>query len=105
MTTIAQKAIKFYPALSRLHVIRAYAGVRPYTSDGLPILGKVKELEGFIMAAGHGGDGVALAPITGKLVCDLIVQGEPPISIDELALSRFIEPIDGEPYGYEGVGY
>lgn len=89
MTTLAKKAINFYPGLSNLHVIRAYAGLRPYTSDGLPIVGKVQGLEGFIMAAGHGGDGVSLAPITGKLVYDLIVHGEPSIPIEELALSRF----------------
>ena len=89
MTTLAQKAITFYPGLSNLHVIRAYAGLRPYTADGLPILGKVEGLEGFIMATGHGGDGVSLGPITGKLVCDLIVLGEPSIPIEGLALSRF----------------
>jgi sarcosine oxidase subunit beta len=86
MATIAQKTITFYPGLAGLQVIRAYAGLRPYTEDGLPILGRV---EGFILATGHGGDGVALSPITGKLISELIVTGKPSIPIEKLGLSRF----------------
>lgn len=89
MAQLARNAIKFFPDLSSLHVIRSYAGLRPRTSDGLPIIGKVQEIGGFIIAAGHGGDGVTLAPITGKLVSEIITSGEPSICIDELALPRF----------------
>jgi sarcosine oxidase subunit beta len=89
MATIAQKTITFYPGLAGLQVIRAYAGLRPYTEDGLPILGRVEGVEGFILATGHGGDGVALSPITGKLISELIVTGKPSIPIEKLGLSRF----------------
>jgi glycine/D-amino acid oxidase-like deaminating enzyme len=51
-------------------------GLRPYTPDGLPFIGWVDGLEGFFMAAGHEGDGIALSPITGKIVSELICDGK-----------------------------
>ena len=51
------------------------AGLRPYPPDSKPLIGYVKGREGFFMAAGHEGDGISLAPATGKLVADLIVDG------------------------------
>ena len=89
MAVLAQRAITFFPELSGVNVIRSFAGLRPYTPDGVPILGRVQGIEGFIMAAGHGGDGVALAPITGKLIAEIITKGEPSICIDKLSLARF----------------
>ena len=58
------------PALAQVNIIRTFAGLRPYTPDGLPILGPLAELPGLIMAAGHEGDGIALAPVTGKKVAE-----------------------------------
>jgi glycine/D-amino acid oxidase-like deaminating enzyme len=89
MATSAQKTLRFYPTLSNLHIIRTYAGLRPYVSDGIPILGPVSGVEGFLMAAGHGGDGVALAPITGKLISEIVLSGKPSMSFDKVTLSRF----------------
>jgi sarcosine oxidase subunit beta len=89
MSMMARRALDFFPGLSPVKVIRSYAGLRPYTADGLPIMGTVPGMEGFIMATGHGGDGVTLAPVTGKLISELIIRGEPSICIDELSLARF----------------
>lgn len=65
---VAQHARRIMPALATVNIIRTFSGLRPYTPDGLPILGPVAELPGLIMAAGHEGDGIALAPVTGKKV-------------------------------------
>ena len=53
-------------------MLRAYAGLRPSSPDGLPILGRSPERPGFILATGHEGDGIALSPITGKRIADLL---------------------------------
>ncbi|MDY9922190.1 MAG: FAD-dependent oxidoreductase [Synergistota bacterium] len=73
---IAKRALHFFPALKNVSMIRSFAGLRPYTPDGLPYLGPVNGVEGFIMAAGHEGDGIALAPETGRQLAELIVNGE-----------------------------
>jgi sarcosine oxidase subunit beta len=89
--TIADRIVPVIPALQRVPVIRTFGGLRPYTPDGLPILGNVAELEGFIMAAGHEGDGIALSAITGELIADLIVFGRTQFPLDAFRLERFQE--------------
>ena len=86
---IAKNNSRLVPALREVNIIRSFTGLRPYTPDGLPILGKVPFIEGFILALGHGGDGISLAPMTGKLISDLILRGSTSISLDEFAFKRF----------------
>jgi sarcosine oxidase subunit beta len=87
--TIASRIVPVIPALQRVPVIRTFGGLRPYTPDGMPILGKVAGLEGFIMAAGHEGDGIALSAITGELIAELIAAGRTQFPIDAFRLERF----------------
>ena len=89
--TIASRIAPVIPALKRVPVIRTFGGLRPYTPDGLPILGKVAGLEGFIMAAGHEGDGIALSAITGELIADLIATGRTQFPLEDFRLERFRE--------------
>lgn len=86
---IAEHVGRIIPCLKKLNMIRAFAGLRPYTPDGLPILGTVAGLGGFIMAAGHEGDGIALSPITGELIAELIVDNKTGFPIEEYRLERF----------------
>ena len=86
---IAKHVFRIVPCLKKLQFIRVFSGLRPYTPDGLPILGKVTGLPGFIMAAGHEGDGIALAPITGRIIADLIVDNQTTFPLKEYNLERF----------------
>ena len=90
ITNILRNTSKIIPRLKNMHIIRSFAGLRPYTPDGLPILGKIQDIEGFIMAAGHEGDGMALSPITGELIAELIDTGKTRISLDHFRLERFL---------------
>lgn len=89
LQTIARAAAGIIPALRDVQVIRSFAGLRPYTPDGFPILGRVPECPGLILAAGHEGDGIALAPITGRLIAELIADGVPSIPLDAFSYERF----------------
>ena len=86
---VASRAVRILPDLQHVNVIRTFAGLRPYTPDGLPILGKVAQIKGLIMAAGHEGDGIALSAITGKLISDLILGNKTAVSLDSFGLNRF----------------
>jgi sarcosine oxidase subunit beta len=86
---IANEVCRIVPSLKEVNTIRTFAGLRPSTPDKLPILGKVANIEGFIMAAGHEGDGIALAPITGRLISELIIKGKSSMSLVEFRLERF----------------
>ncbi|MBL7203770.1 MAG: FAD-binding oxidoreductase [Desulfobacteraceae bacterium] len=88
LRAMAQRAIRFFPVIKDINIIRSYAGLRPYTPDHLPIVSET-EVPGFYVAAGHEGDGIGLSLITGKLVTQMIC-GEPlEISVDPLRLGRF----------------
>ena len=87
--TILAKVTSMIPAVKDMHIIRTFAGLRPYTPDGLPILGRVDALDGFYMAAGHEGDGIALSAITGEILADLIVDNHEIVPLDVFRLERF----------------
>ncbi|MDD4569086.1 MAG: FAD-binding oxidoreductase [Tepidanaerobacteraceae bacterium] len=89
LRAILRNATRLVPALKSIHVIRSFAGLRPYTPDGLPLLGYVEGIQGFIMAAGHEGDGIALSPVTGRIISDLIVDGKTFMDVSCLCPSRF----------------
>ncbi|MBC7247888.1 MAG: FAD-binding oxidoreductase [Actinobacteria bacterium] len=89
MNAIARNAMRFLPWVEDLDVIRSFAGLRPCSPDGLPILGTVKGVRGFYLATGHAGDGICLAPITGKLLSELVLDGETSLDIEPFSLYRF----------------
>ncbi|MFB0637899.1 NAD(P)/FAD-dependent oxidoreductase [Bacillus rugosus] len=89
MRGIAERAIRFLPVLKDIHCIRAYAGIRPWVVDHLPIVSEVEEVPGFYIASGHEGDGISMAPITGKMVAQLISNQETDFNIDRLNFSRY----------------
>lgn len=88
---IARRAIRFFPALANVPLMRAYTGLRPWTPDHLPIISAVDEVPGLFIASGHEGDGISLAAVTGKLVTEM-VRGEPTcIPVEPLRYDRFGE--------------
>ncbi|HLS67277.1 MAG TPA: FAD-dependent oxidoreductase [Pseudogracilibacillus sp.] len=88
--TIARRALRFFPKMKDFHIIRSYTGFRPYTEDHLPIVSTVEEIPGFYIAAGHEGDGISLATVTGKLVEQLVNEkSETIISPEPLRFDRF----------------
>ena len=88
--TMMKRAMRFFPALKDVSVVRFFSGFRPYTPDGMSLMGEVKTLPGFYMAAGHEGDGIALAPITGKLMAELIATGKTSYDISVFSPNRFL---------------
>ncbi len=86
---IITEAAARLPVLASFQIIRTFAGLRPYTPDGLPILGPVSALDGFVMAAGHEGDGIALSAITGELMAASLLNRKPAIALDSFSPDRF----------------
>ncbi len=90
---IANRAIRFYPKMADMMVIRSYAGLRPWTEDHLPIISRVEHIPNYFIAAGHEGDGISLAAVTGKVLEELLNEKETIIPIEPLRLSRFTERV------------
>ena len=66
----------------------AWAGLRPCTKDGLPILGPTG-IAGLFVAAGHFRHGILLAPITANLMAELLLTGRPPSDLVPCSPERF----------------
>jgi len=56
--------------------LEVWAGLRPATPDGLPLVGAVPGHDGLFLATGHGMLGVTLAPATASLLAPLVLRGE-----------------------------
>jgi glycine oxidase len=77
------------PAISRAPQLRAWAGLRPVTPDGRPIVGADPDLAGLWYATGHGRNGILLAAITGEIIADLLATGHTDHDITPLGVMRF----------------
>jgi len=86
-TAIREKAAKLVPKTRELKVVRHFSGLRPMPRDGLPFLGPVPHVSGFYVATSH--SGITLSPIHGKVISDLIVNGQTDIPIADYDPLRF----------------
>ena len=69
--------------------VSPWAGLRPCTPDGLPYIGKSSAFENLTLATGHAMLGLSLAPITGKLVSEIIGGEKASIDLRLLNPDRF----------------
>lgn len=73
---ILSSAIELVPAMAGASLHKTWAGLRPSSPDGVPILGPVDGWDGVLMAVGHYRSGILLSAATGKLITDYIIGGE-----------------------------
>lgn len=66
-----------------------WAGLRPCTPDGLPIVGHVDGVSNLIVATGHAMLGMTLGPVTGKLVAEMAAGAPTSIDVSALSSTRF----------------
>jgi glycine oxidase len=78
------------PRLADATVVAAWAGLRPGTADGLPLIGRVARWRGVIVACGHFRSGILLAPVTGELVSDLVARRRPRLVLEAFDPGRFV---------------
>jgi glycine oxidase len=81
-------AAKYLPGLAAAPVTQSWAGLRPGTPDDLPILGPTEILGAFV-ASGHFRNGILLAPITARIMADLLNGRSSPLDIIAFLSARF----------------
>jgi glycine oxidase len=85
---LRQAAIDLVPRLAEARILEAWAGLRPGTPDGLPILGATPT-PGYFVATGHFRDGILLAPVTARVMGQVVGGKEPEVDLSAFAASRF----------------
>ncbi len=86
---LRRMAVGLLPELRRAEIASTWAGLRPGTPDGLPIIGRLPGRENVYVASGHFRNGILLAPITGKLVSQLLLEGRTEMDVSALGPERF----------------
>jgi glycine oxidase len=83
-----QAALALVPKLADSRILEDWAGLRPGTPDGLPILGATAT-PGYYVATGHFRDGILLAPITAKIMADVVDGKNSGYDLQAFSASRF----------------
>ena len=83
-----QAAAAVLPTVKDMRIHEAWAGLRPGTPDGRPLLGKMSQ-PGSYVAAGHYRDGIMLAPVTAEILAALILEENPGLDLRPFAPNRF----------------
>ena len=85
-----ERAVREYIHLDeRLDIKETWAGLRPTTPDGMPIIGRSPRYKNLIIATGHAMLGLALGPGTGQVVTELVNGKETAFDLNPLRVERF----------------
>ncbi len=79
-------AERLVPEVASCRFRTAWAGLRPRSIDGRPILGRARA--GLILATGHFRNGILLAPITARIVSALVTGDAPPVALEPFSPDR-----------------
>ena len=88
VSDVIREGLRMAPGLAEAPVVETWAGLRPMSKDGKPILGPTN-LERLVLATGHFRNGILLAPITGRLIADHLEHGAVPAAMAPFLADRF----------------
>ncbi len=81
-------AVSLIPALADAAQLEAWAGLRPATPDGLPLLGALPNRPNRFIATGHFRDGILLAPATAHVMAQLLLGETPSVDLTPFSPAR-----------------
>jgi D-amino-acid dehydrogenase len=85
-----ERAVREYIHLDeKLDIKETWAGLRPTTPDGMPIIGRSSHYKNLIIATGHAMLGLSLGPGTGQVVAELATGEKPAFDLSPLRVERF----------------
>lgn len=88
---IIKAAAQYYPEIQtgEFAEIQPWVGLRPCSPDGLPYMGRTERYANLCIATGHAMMGLSLAPITGKLMAQVLSDEASEIDLGMLSPDRF----------------
>lgn len=88
VSDVIREGLRMAPGLAEAPVVESWAGLRPMSKDGKPILGPAG-LERLVLATGHFRNGILLAPITGRLIAHHLEHGAVSAAMASFLPDRF----------------
>jgi D-amino-acid dehydrogenase len=89
MREVIDEALRVAPGLANARLLELRVGLRPFTRDGLPVLGAVPAVAGVVLATGHGATGLQLGPYSGKLAAELALGRKVATDLSAFTVTRF----------------
>ena len=84
-----KRSMAVIPKLSQCSMKSFWGGLLDLTPDALPVIDKIEEYDGLILASGFSGHGFGIGPAIGGILSDLAMEKEPRLPIDSFSLYRF----------------
>ena len=85
------QASSLLPQFESAPILESWAGLRPATPDGLPLLGALPSRPNYYIATGHYRDGILLAPATARVMAQLLSGEDPSIDLTPFSPSRHLQ--------------
>ncbi|MFL5761955.1 MAG: NAD(P)/FAD-dependent oxidoreductase [Thermomicrobiales bacterium] len=86
---VLSEALRVAPGLAPARIVEFRIGLRPFSPDKLPIVGRAPGLDNVYLATGHGPSGLQLGPVSAATVVD-VIRGEPPrVDLAPFGAGRF----------------
>jgi glycine/D-amino acid oxidase-like deaminating enzyme len=79
------------PAAAEAQIERSWAGYIDMTPDLLPVLDRLEQPSGLVVATGFSGHGFGLGPAVGKMVSELVIDGKASLDLHALRYARFAD--------------
>ena len=86
---ICRGIMKYLPKLADAKIVRTWAGYEDLSIDGIPVISKVEEVPGLLLACGFTGHGFGISPVVGQLLAQLAAGETPMLSLQEFRYDRF----------------
>lgn len=86
---ICRGIMKYFPCLADANIVRTWAGWIDVCADHVPVISRVEEVPGLILACGFSGHGFGIAPTVGTLLSQITVGEDTVLDVDAFRYDRF----------------
>ncbi|SDR63755.1 Glycine/D-amino acid oxidase [Rhizobiales bacterium GAS113] len=86
-----------FPVFADAHVVQEWAGLIDVTPDAVPVISRVDQLQGLVIATGFSGHGFGIGPAAGRLAADLVTGATPIVDPTDFRFSRFSDGVKARP--------
>lgn len=80
---------RVHPSIADVNIIRWWGGVMGFTPDGMPVLGRTERFPNVVCCFGFCPNGILCAPMTGRVIADVVTGAEPEVPLEPYRLERF----------------
>jgi len=85
----ARTVMALFPQLENTRIVRTWAGIEAFMPDNLPVIGRSSASPHAYHAFGFSAHGFQLSPVVGKIMSQLILDGQTDLSMEPFSIERF----------------